>query len=147
MDLETASQSEQTSSSAAAVHTPSGRFTPARQAVIEILNATRQALTHHEIERQARTRGVRFDRVTLYRALDWLVANGTANKVATEDRVWRFSAARANHPHQAHFHCNACGIVQCLDFPSAGIALPVPGGFRVERTEVMLRGFCATCAS
>ena len=125
----------------------SGRLTPARQTVIDILKGTRQALTHHEIERQARANGVRFDRVTLYRALDWLVAKGIAHKVAAEDRVWRFNAARSNSREQVHFQCTTCAAVHCLDAPEHALSLQAPAGFRVERTEIMLRGTCSTCAN
>ncbi len=127
--------------------TTSGRLTPARQTVIDILKATRQALTHHEIERQARASGVRFDRVTLYRALDWLVVNGIAHKVAAEDRVWRFNAARSNGREQIHFQCTSCATVHCLDTPEQAITMHAPAGFRIERTEIMLRGTCASCGS
>lgn len=148
MDLQTTSRSDSDASvDAPAAAAATGRLTPARQAVIEILKATRQALTHHEIERQARANGVRFDRVTLYRALDWLVANGIAHKVAAEDRVWRFSTARANARHQAHFHCGTCGTVHCVDFPSHEISIALPSGFRADRTEIMVRGSCAACAN
>lgn len=147
MDLQTTSQSDnQTIGDVPVAAATIGRVTPARQAVIEILKATRQALTHHEIELQARANGVRFDRVTLYRALDWLVANGMAHKVAAEDRVWRFNAARGNARHQAHFHCDTCGSVHWVDFPSHEISISLPGGFRTERTEIMLRGSCGACA-
>jgi Fur family transcriptional regulator, ferric uptake regulator len=124
-----------------------GRITPARQTVLQILKATHLALTHHEIEQQAKAKGVQFDRVTLYRALEWLVTKALANKVAAEDRIWRFSAARDGSQDQAYFHCTTCGEVTCLE--SASSSAPVlPAGFRVRRSEVMLRGECgrATCA-
>jgi Fur family ferric uptake transcriptional regulator len=123
-----------------------GRLTPARQTVLDILNSTRQALSHHEIESQARANGVQFDRVTLYRALDWLVGNGLAHKVSAEDRIWRFNAARASGRLQAHFHCASCGTIHCLETTGAEPSVQVPAGFRTERIEVMLRGVCATCA-
>ncbi|MSR15675.1 MAG: transcriptional repressor [Gammaproteobacteria bacterium] len=147
MDQQTVSQADTHATIDVPASTPStGRITPARQAVIEILNGTRLALTHHEIERQARANGIRFDRVTLYRALDWLVANGIAHKVAAEDRVWRFNSARANQRYHAHFHCKECGTVHCVDFPNQEISIPLPADFKAERTEIMLRGTCASCA-
>ena len=57
-----------------------GRITPARQTVLQILKATHLALTHHEIEQQAKAKGVQFDRVTLYRALEWLVTKELAHR-------------------------------------------------------------------
>ena len=124
-----------------------GRLTPARQTVIDILNATRQALTHHEIESQARSSGVRFDRVTLYRALDWLVVQGIVHKVAAEDRVWRFNAIRSSHTDQAHFHCTRCGAVECLDHTDARLPVSAPAHYKTERAEIMLHGVCAACVN
>jgi Fur family ferric uptake transcriptional regulator len=118
------------------------RLTPARQTVVDILEATEQALTHHEIEQRAHAKGVQFDRVTLYRALEWLVSRHLANKVAAEDRIWRFSAARANAAALAYFHCTTCGGVYCLT-PPAGDIVAVPAGFQPVRTEIMLRGVCS----
>jgi len=125
---------------------PTGRLTPARQTVLQILKDTDRALTHHEIEQQARDKGVQFDRVTLYRALEWLVTKDLANKVAAEDRIWRFSIARDASRGQAYFHCSGCGTVYCVDMPSLQ-GLRLPEGFKVQRAELMLRGECgkATC--
>jgi len=141
---DTASNPVETSASpsVAAPSVSSGRLTPARQTVLQILKATDRALTHHEIEQQAREKGVQFDRVTLYRALEWLVTKELANKVAAEDRIWRFSAARDDSHGQAYFHCTACGAVYCIDMPVDMKSIALPAGFKAQRTELMVRGDC-----
>ncbi len=147
MDMQTDSSLEksETSGVADAPQHP-GRLTPARNTVLEILAATTKALTHHEVEQQARARGVRFDRVTLYRALDWLVGKAFVHKIAAEDRIWRFSVARSrNGGPVAYFHCTACGEIQCLETKSNDLPVQVPSGVRVQRAEVMLTGLCAAC--
>lgn len=123
-----------------------GRLTPARQTVVRILKATQRALTHHEIEQQARGEGIQFDRVTLYRALEWLVSNDYAHKVAAEDRIWRFSAARGNAREQAYFHCTTCGSVYCLDVVPGQVAAALPEGFKARRSELMIQGECQQAA-
>lgn len=129
------------STSAQEINPIATRLTPARQTVVDILKATEQALTHHEIEQIARGKGVQFDRVTLYRALEWLVSRNLAHKVAAEDRIWRFSAVRVNSDAQAYFHCTTCGGVYCLTPPTSQIVV-LPDGFRPARTEIMVRGVC-----
>lgn len=129
------------------------RATNARVGVLSTLLAAREALTHHDI-------GVRLqvthdvDRVTLYRVLDWLVERGLAHKLATEDRVWRFSAGSSGgsptdlSPGTAHAHfcCVRCGRIVCLD--TARMApLPLPAGFAARDVEVTVKGACADCAS
>ena len=48
-----------------------------------------------------------------------------------------------DHRH-AHFHCERCGQIVCLeDVPAAAPALPA--GFAVARAELVLHGACADC--
>jgi Fur family transcriptional regulator, ferric uptake regulator len=101
------------------------RATPARERVLDILLAGPRALSHQEIEAAARERGLDFDRVTLYRVLDWLVTQRLAHKIEGRDRVWRFNAVtvtEAEHGH-AHFHCTRCGKVFCLEQMQPSFAL------------------------
>jgi Fur family ferric uptake transcriptional regulator len=123
------------------------RATRARIDVLAVLLAADEALTHHDVERRL-ARGHDIDRVTLYRVLEWLTAQGLAHKVAGDDRVWRFSAAghaggAAVHAH-AHFECGECGRVLCLEeahLPS----VPLPAGFRRREIEVIVKGTCDAC--
>lgn len=120
------------------------RVTGARMRVLEFLMQAGRAMTHPEIE--AALDGAPLDRVTLYRVLEWLVAQGLAHRVAGDDRVWRFSMAGDAHGHHAHFQCSGCGRVLCLpDAPAPGLDVRVPRGFRPEAVELTVRGRCANC--
>jgi Fur family ferric uptake transcriptional regulator len=122
------------------------RVTPARLAVFAVLLEGRRALSHHEIER-ALGAGRPVDRVTLYRVLEWLVAQGLAHRVAGLDRVWHFGLAerdpRGRHEGHAHFQCHGCGKVVCLAEVTTR-RVPVPRGFRSDAVDV--KGLCAECA-
>ena len=118
------------------------RATPARVRALQVLRGAPAAMTHHEVEAAL---GAGMDRVTLYRVLDWLVAAGLAHKSADASRVFRFSAAAGGeHTAHAHFRCNDCGRVFCLD---AAPPLPpqLPQGFALSHMELDLRGRCAGC--
>lgn len=116
------------------------RVTRARCAVLAMLLASSRPLSHHELEQQLADI---CDRVTLYRVLNWLVTEGIAHRVSGEDRVWRFAVeSRADHRH-AHFHCNSCGEVFCMN--SRVRAPAVPRGFHLEGVEMTLRGLCPGC--
>ena len=123
------------------------RLTRARIEVLSALLRSDQALTHHEVERRLRRGHV--DRVTLYRVLDWLTAQGLVHKLAGDDRVWRFSAAGNTHTRSArhpHFECSSCGKVICLDqarLPS----IPLPAGYRRRDVTVTIKGSCDRCAA
>lgn len=119
------------------------RATPARIRVLELLSAAPLPLSHHDIE--AAWGAASLDRVTLYRVLDWLVASGLAIKRADERRVWRFTlASGGKHGGHAHFHCEGCSRVFCLDVPAPRPPV-LPGGFTLSRAELDLSGRCAEC--
>jgi Fur family ferric uptake transcriptional regulator len=124
----------------------SGRVTPARIGVLGILLEAQAALSHQEIEQLAAQQGLSCDRVTLYRALDWLVEQGMAHKISGTDRTWRYNA-QAGTPHQhAHFHCKRCQQVYCLENLQPALVFSLPPGYQLEQVEVNLQGICPACA-
>ncbi len=124
-----------------------GRPTPARAAVLGTLLAASLPLSHREIEDRLHAQGVAMDRVTVYRALDWLLAHGLAHKLAGEDRTWRFTGAQVAHGSHPHFECRACGRLSCLEQVRAPSVERVPRGYRVEHAELRLRGLCPACSA
>jgi Fur family ferric uptake transcriptional regulator len=119
------------------------RVTEPRVRALGVLMAARSALSHHEIEKSLVRLGP-VDRVTLYRVLDWLVEKGLAHRVSGADRAWRYSVATDVHRNHAHFQCNLCGKLLCLDeVPRQAVHLPT--GFRSERIEVTVQGRCPEC--
>lgn len=121
------------------------RATPARLHVLAILRGAARALSHHDIEAELADRPV--DRVTLYRVLDWAVGCGLVLRSTDEQRTFRFSLAvsQAAHRDHAHFNCDKCGKVYCLEAAAAPVILPI--GFRMERAELAIHGRCANCAT
>ncbi|WP_341676871.1 Fur family transcriptional regulator [Niveibacterium sp. SC-1] len=122
------------------------RVTPARLRVLALLRGADRALSHHDIEERL-VDGTPVDRVTLYRVLDWLVEQGLAHKLADEQRVFRFSAAsKADLPHgsHAHFVCDDCGKVFCLEEVAAA-APRLPDGFASTQIDFSVHGHCAAC--
>jgi len=129
----------------ALVRSAATRATHPRIEVLAVLLAARRALTHHEIERHLKRAGM--NRVTIYRVLEWLVARGFAHRISGDDRVWRFNAADEQHARQqhAHFKCNDCGEVICLDTAVATRTVPLPAGYRPQEVELTVKGLCAGC--
>ncbi len=128
------------------VRATGARLTRPRVEVLATLLAAEQALSHHELEQRV-DRRFDIDRVTIYRVLDWLTAQGLAHRIAGDDRVWRFNAA--GHVHEgehAHFQCDRCGTVLCLDEFSVAPVVRLPRGFRPQHFEMTVKGLCATCS-
>lgn len=122
-----------------------GRMTRTRVAVLDVLLAAEQSLTHDEIGAALAEQGIKHDRVTLYRTLDWLVESGVAHKMAGEDRARRFGVATSGPHEHAHFHCDRCGKVVCLEGLQPAVAVNLPGGYQLDRAELVLHGACPTC--
>ena len=122
-----------------------GRVTRTRVAVIETLQASSQPMSHEELGASLAAIDVPHDRVTLYRALDWLVEQGIARRIAGSDRAWRFEVVRADSHRHAHFHCDRCGQVICLESLQPAVAVALPDGYRLDRAELVFHGACATC--
>lgn len=100
------------------------RVTQARISVLGTLLAARNAMSHQDVQ-DALTN---MDRVTLYRALDCLTEAGLTHKIASDDRIFRYSVGKEHSEHQhdhklgahaqhqhGHFKCTRCSRVFCLD--------------------------------
>lgn len=137
------------------------RITSARVKVLAILLGAQRAFSHQDVQNAFAD----IDRVTLYRALDCLTEAGLAHKIASDDRVFRYSAgaehsdavlADANsdtpqHQH-GHFKCTRCTKVFCMQhLGEAGLlknALrkALGKGFQSHDIEFTIKGWCADCA-
>lgn len=122
-----------------------GRATAGRIGILAILLAEKQAITHRDIE-QRLPKTLSMDRVTLYRALEWLTARNLIHKVSSDDRVWRYHANREVQSHRhAHFKCTCCAQVICLDDLTLERNWHLPAGYRFQEIELTVKGLCANC--
>lgn len=127
------------------------RVTLARVQVLAALLEADRALTHLDVQRRLEQAGGAdaFDRVTLYRVLEWLTGQGLAHRVASDDRVFRFSAQPDAHVGaHGHFKCVRCERVTCLPAGSGldGVARALlPEGYVGDRVELTVLGRCADC--
>lgn len=131
----------------ALLHENGLRATPARIAVLHLLQLASRPLSHAEVVDRLADRG--WNRATLYRNLVDLAETGLARKTELGDRVWRFEVAGAAHSSRSHPHfiCTGCGEVSCLD----GVAIKLAAESDESRDlmsqplEIQVRGICAAC--
>lgn len=121
------------------------RNTAAKTSILTILQQSTVALAHVEI--LAQVEGI-CDRVTAYRVLDRLVAEGLAHKIVPSDGIVRYAACSScthtDHIHNhIHFNCTKCKAVTCLE----GIrpAYNMPQGYQITDANFMLTGLCPNC--
>jgi Fur family ferric uptake transcriptional regulator len=138
------------------------KSTTSRLEVTTVLAQNNYPLTHQDLLKQLPDN---FDRVTLYRVLDWLLLNKIIHRISGEDRAWRFqlnassgnniqytekstvlttSNALNQHSH-AHFQCGKCGKVFCLDDVHPKLTNNIPTDFTVDTIELNIKGKCANC--
>lgn len=143
------------------------KSTSSRLEVVSILAKNNHPLTHPDILKQLPEN---FDRVTLYRVLDWLLQHNIIHRIAGDDRAWHFqlnsnAAINVNsrqpiqynesntkpttkvlnqHSH-AHFECSQCGKIYCLDDVHPKLSSSIPAHFTVDSIELNIKGKCADC--
>ena len=123
------------------------RLTPVRRRVLEILLEQHRALGAYEVLDRLAQDGFGNKPPVAYRALDFLVEQGLAHRVA---RLNAFMAC--THPGQSHspavLICRSCQTV--AEAPGTKIHTAIESasadaGFVVERTAIEILGQCPAC--
>jgi len=123
------------------------RVTALRLDMLALLRSSDRAITHSELESMLT---VAADRVSIFRSLNAFEEAGLVHRVLDHKGTSCFAPCgdTCGHGHHkdthAHFRCNACGSVFCLE----SVALPkvkLPRGFALEKSNLDLEGTCKTC--
>lgn len=130
----------------ALIRNTQAHLTQPRVRVLALLLGARRELSHDEIM-AALPVDAPVDRVTVYRVLDWLAAQGLARRSVGADRVFRYGVvaqAEARAP-RAEFKCNQCGVTRRVR-ASAAPKARLPRGFTPQYVETLIVGTCSDCA-
>jgi Fur family transcriptional regulator, zinc uptake regulator len=125
-------------------------FTAPRRSVLEILLEQSRPIGAYDVLRQMQRRARRrIAPTTVYRALDFLAAQGFISKIESKNLF--VPCAHADHPHACIFYiCEGCGssievenpqLEQLFDDDAKSI------GFRVSKRVVEIQGTCSECLS
>lgn len=150
------------------------RHTRQRQAVVDALARSGQALSPHELLEHAKTAVPSLNLSTVYRQIRGLQDAGQIVRVELPGQPPRFemaagakapvaevsgdaSHARRHHDHAPdagsaaqhhhHFHCTACDRVFPIHACPGSMSDLAPPGFEVQHHDLTLRGRCASCVS
>lgn len=119
------------------------RQTRQRDAIRAALAAAGRPLSPHELLAAARGELPRLGIATVYRTVKTMLGDGTLRAVELPGAAARYELAGKSHHH--HFHCRSCdGVFEVEACPGRMRGI-VPGGFRLERHEIILYGLCAEC--
>ncbi|MGD8808426.1 MAG: Fur family transcriptional regulator [Gammaproteobacteria bacterium] len=125
------------------------RLTALRRAVLKIVWESHSPIGAYDILDRLRDAGRRAAPVTVYRALDFLMANRLVHRLASQNAY-----LGCDHPGEVHgaqfLICRACGAAGEIhdDAIAAAIAQSAAEtGFRVEAPVVEITGLCPRCDS
>lgn len=120
------------------------RVTPQRRAVLRALEELGCAQDVEAIHARARSLLPRIGRVTVYRTLGLLQAQGLVEALHLGDGRTRYELARHHHHHMV---CLRCGTLEALEACAIEPleALARSRGFRITAHRVELFGYCAGC--
>ncbi|MDR2805391.1 MAG: TonB-dependent receptor [Dysgonamonadaceae bacterium] len=122
------------------------RNTKTKQLVINVLEQSKSALSHEDIEQKMPEK---MDRVTIYRILNGFCDDGKVHKIVGEDGKTYYSlchhcTTEQHNDNHAHFRCTECQTITCLDEQPLA-QQTVPNGYNVSSISTFLTGICPRC--
>jgi Fur family zinc uptake transcriptional regulator len=124
------------------------RLTAQRREVLSCIAQSHQATGAYDIIDRMAATGGRPAPITVYRALDFLLAHGLVHKIESRNAFIACSHAHEGEP-AALLICETCGLVAELDASDTVDGLnrkAAAQGFVAARAVVELTGRCAYCA-
>jgi len=126
------------------------RLTDVRRTVLELILEAREPIGAYALLDRLKGRSGHGKPPTVYRALDFLLAQGLIHRV---ERLNAFVGCHeeVDHPHPVQFLiCSGCGLVTEFEDAAVGgaVASAAAGyGFTVKRSIIEVEGVCSRCAA
>jgi Fe2+ or Zn2+ uptake regulation protein len=121
------------------------KLTPARLAVIEVLQTNHDHLSHLQILAEGQKLYPKLSRATVYRTMDMLVELGLVRPLYLNEPTQRFISALGGHHHLV---CNCCGdTVEFDDCTTSELAarLAEQYNFQIQSHLLEFYGLCQSC--
>jgi len=131
----------------ALIHERGVTLTPIRRRVLEMILEAKRPLGAYALLTNLRTKAGSAMPPTIYRALDFLIAQGFVHKIESNNTFVACNEVR--RAHSSHFvMCRMCGRTE--EFIDAPVAAKLrrraaTRGFKIERQVIELHGICADC--
>jgi Fur family zinc uptake transcriptional regulator len=124
------------------------RLTPMRRKVLEILASSHRPLGAYEVMDAVAAGGPRPAPITVYRALDFLKANGLVHRIESRNAFLACGRRHDSGAVVAFLICEGCGEVGEAPGPeiAASVAAAAKGArFAPHMSVVEITGLCAHC--
>lgn len=123
------------------------KLTPARLAVIDVLESNSEHLNHHQIWLEGQKLYSKLSQATVYRTMELLVELGFMRPLYLNDPTQRFISAEGGHH---HLICTDCDTTIEFDQCNAGHLLKelsTQYNFQIHSHLLEFRGVCEDCSS
>jgi len=123
------------------------RLTEQRRDVLNCVAQSHAAAGAYDIIERMAAHGPRPAPITVYRALDFLLAHGLVHKIESRNAFVACSHVHDGEP-TAMLICETCGLVAEMDAPQVYATLKAMAdgqGFAEQRTVIELAGLCSAC--
>jgi Fur family transcriptional regulator, ferric uptake regulator len=120
----------------------------ARNAVVELLDGERCALTAQEIDDRLRAGGRSVGRASVYRILELLTELRLVQRIDVGQGVARYERQAPDGDHHHHLVCDCCGLIAPFSDPTLERAIERVSrslSFAVDDHDVVLHGACRDC--
>jgi Fur family ferric uptake transcriptional regulator/Fur family peroxide stress response transcriptional regulator len=131
---------------AAALRARGLRVTPQRLAIARVVADLNRHVTAEQVHAEVSARVPGVSLPTVYATLDLLEELGLARRVATEGGAVIYDPRSDDHHHLV---CRRCGAIADIDATVDTTDVRAAAhdqGFRVDASQVVVRGLCADCA-
>ena len=116
-----------------------------RMAILRFLMENRIHPTVDEIFKALQPENPTLSRTTVYNTLRLFATSGIIRCIETGGDGARWDYSQDDH---AHFICTSCGCVTDVDYGDSSQPLPqLPPGYKVQSSDLLIRGQCPHCAT
>jgi len=123
------------------------RLTPAREKVLRLVWKSHNPLGAYDILAMLSEDGKVAAPPTVYRALDFLVAQGLVHRIASLNAF--VGCSLSSHPHVSQFLlCRDCGVAIEIEAPDITHTIAKNAdqfGFRIDNETIEISGLCQCC--
>jgi Fur family zinc uptake transcriptional regulator len=126
------------------------RLTPIRRHVYEALYESQRPLGAYDLAEVLSPNGRRLAPITVYRALDFLIEQGLAHRLASKNAYIASANAAESQDTMAFLICESCGSVDEVssqELSNSLSTLLAQKGFRPKDKVLEITGQCAHCQS
>jgi len=123
------------------------KLTPARLAILEVLETKTDHFSHHEILLEGQKIYPRLSRATVYRTMELLVNLNLFRSIYMSDPTQRFLPATGGHHHLVCTSCDAVFEFDHCTIEQLARELAEKFRFQIRNHLLEFQGVCETCRS